>query len=35
MSEDKYESFMVNIIILLAPFAIGIWLFLGLMELIY
>ena len=35
MSENKYENFMVNIIILLAPFAVGIWLFLGLMELIY
>jgi len=35
MSKDKYENFMVNIIILLAPFAIGVWLFLGLMELIY
>jgi hypothetical protein len=35
MSKDKYENFMVNIIILFAPFAIGIWLFLGLMKLIY
>jgi hypothetical protein len=35
MSEDKYTKFMKSLLILLAPFAIGIWLFLGLMQLIY
>jgi len=35
MDKDRYNDFMVNAIILLAPFAVGIWLFLGLMELIY
>ena len=32
--DDKYTKFMTLILVALAPFAIGIWLFLGLMELI-
>ena len=35
MSEDKYTRFMINIMILLAPFAIGVWMTLALAELIY
>jgi len=35
MEEDRYTKFMKLLIILLAPFAVGIWLTLGLMELIY
>ncbi len=35
MIKDKYNDLMINLIILLAPFAVGLWLFLGLMELIY
>ena len=33
--DDKYTKFMTLILVALTPFAIGIWLFLGLMELIY
>jgi hypothetical protein len=33
--EDKYNNFMMLMLIALTPFAIGIWLFLGLIELIY
>jgi len=35
MNKDKYNDFMVKIIILLAPFTIGVWLTLALAELIY
>ena len=35
MEEDRYTKFMKSLLILLAPFAVGIWMFLGLMELIY
>ena len=34
-NEDKYNNFMILTLVALTPFAIGIWLFLGLMELIY
>jgi hypothetical protein len=34
-NEDKYNNFMILMLVVLTPFAIGIWLFLGLMELIY
>lgn len=35
MDNDRYNNFMVNVIILLSPIAVGIWLSLGLMKLIY
>jgi len=35
MEEDRYTKFMKSLLILLTPFAVGIWLALGLMELIY
>jgi hypothetical protein len=33
--DDKYNSFMILMLVALTPFAIGIWMFLGLMKLIY
>ena len=35
MSEDKYTKFMKLLLILLTPLAVGIWLALGVMELVY
>jgi hypothetical protein len=34
-NEDKYNNFMILMLVALTPFAIGIWLFLGIIELIY